>query len=267
MTSKLILILTIFTSVLWSQEKPNAEGSAKLSVEDIINKANQASYYKGQDGKATVQMEIQDKSKNIRTREFVILRKNKEESMDQFFYVYFKEPADVRKMVFMVHKHVDASDDRWLFLPALDLVKRIAASDLRTSFVGSDFLYEDVSGRNPKDDKHELVSEDDKFYNIKSTPIDTKLVEFSHYTVSIDKKTFLPQKADYYKGEKLYRQVIAQETKEIQGKPTITKSLVKNLETEGQTVLTFSDISYDIGLKENLFTERYLRRAPSEVRK
>ncbi len=39
-------------------------------------------------------------------------------------------------------------------LPDLDLVKRIAAGDKRTSFVGSHFLYEDISGRAVQEDKH-----------------------------------------------------------------------------------------------------------------
>jgi len=58
----------------------------------------------------------------------VILRRDVADGGDQKFYVYFLEPADVRKMVYMVWKHTDRDDDRWLYLPALDLVKRIAAS-------------------------------------------------------------------------------------------------------------------------------------------
>jgi len=111
-------------------------------VDDIVNKANLMAYYQGQDGKSYVTMKITDKNDNVRTREFIILRKNEEKGGDQKYFVYFLQPPDVRKMVFMVHKHVgaDKEDDRWLYLPSLDLVNRIAASDKRTSFVGSDFL-------------------------------------------------------------------------------------------------------------------------------
>ncbi len=84
-------------------------------------------------------MTITDAQGKERRREFVILRKDKEDGGNQFFYVYFFKPSDVRKMVFMVHKYVDRDDDRWLYLPALDLVKRIAAADVRTRFVGLTF--------------------------------------------------------------------------------------------------------------------------------
>ena len=61
---------------------------------------------------------------------------------EQKFYVYFHQPADVSKMTFLVWKHLDKDDDRWMYLPKIDLVKRIAGSEKRTSFVGSDYFYE-----------------------------------------------------------------------------------------------------------------------------
>lgn len=241
---------------------------AEMSVDEIIDKANKASYYQGDDGKASVHMTITDKQGRTRERDFVILRKDKEDGKDQFFYIYFKKPSDVRKMVFMVWKHLDKDDDRWLYLPAMDLVKRIAASDKRTSFVGSDFLYEDVSGRGINEDEHELVSQDEKYYVIKNTPKDKNSVEFSSYTIWIDKTTFLPKKAEYLdKSETKYRTVEALEIETVDNFPTIKKSKVTNHETGGNTILEFNNIKYNIGLKENIFTERYLRRAPKEARK
>ncbi len=241
---------------------------AGTNVEEIIGKANLAAYYAGDDGKATVDMTITDSQGRQRKRQFVILRKDKKDGGDQFFYVYFKKPSDVRKMVFMVHKHTDRDDDRWLYLPALDLVKRIAASDKRTSFVGSNFFYEDVSGRSTTEDRHELVSSDDAFYVIKNTPLKPQEVEFSSYTVWIDKKTHMPMKAEYLdKNGKKYRIVEALDVQVIDGHPTVTRSRVQDLETGGETVSVFSKIRYDIGLKDNIFTERYLRKAPREVRK
>lgn len=242
--------------------------AADPSVDEIVNKANVAAYYGGDDGRAEVNMTIKDSQGRERTREFVILRKDKEDGGQQFFYVYFKRPSDVSKMVFMVHKYTDKDDDRWMYLPALDLVKRIAASDKRTSFVGSNFMYEDVSGRNLSEDTHELVKSDDKYYVIKNTPKKPGEVEFSSYTVNIDKKTFLPVKAVYTdKNGKEYRIVEAVKTAVIDGIPTVTESKVTDIAAGSSTVSKFSNIKYNIGLKEDIFTERYLRRPPREVRR
>lgn len=238
------------------------------SVDEIITKANLASYYAGDDGHADVTMTITDNQGRERKREFVILRKDKENGGEQLFFVYFKKPSDVRKMVFMVHKHIDRDDDRWLYLPALDLVKRIAASDKRTSFVGSNYLYEDVSGRRIDADSHELTQTTDQFYVLKNTPKQPDEVEFSSYTLWIDKTTFLPMKTVYLdKNGQKYRTVEALEVQTFDGIPTVTASTATDLAAGTSTLAEFESIRYNIGLKENVFTERYLRRPPREVRR
>jgi outer membrane lipoprotein-sorting protein len=241
---------------------------AAPTVDEIVDKANRAAYYAGDDGRSEVKMTITDSQGRTRNREFVILRRDEVDGGKQTFYVYFKKPSDVRKTVFLVHKYIDRDDDRWMYLPALDLVKRIAASDKRTSFVGSHFLYEDISGRTITEDNHELIEETDIFYVLKSTPKDAASVEFSSYTLWIDKNTFLPMKAEYLNKEGTkYRVVEALEVKDIQGIPTVIKSRVQDLDSGGNTVTEFTNVKYDIGLADKIFTERYLRRPPREVRK
>lgn len=237
-----------------------------LDVSEIVAKANHVSYYQGEDGRARVKMEITDKQGRKRTRDLTILRKDiGNDDKEQKFYVYFNRPADVSKTVFLVWKHVGKDDDRWMYLPALDLVKRIAASDERTSFVGSDFFYEDISGRNPVEDKHELVKETDNYYIVKSTPKDPDLVEFSYYKSYIHKTTFIPVKMEYFdKSGKLYREGAAEAVETIDGHPTVIKGTMKDLKTGSQTTLTYSNVQYDIKVPEDIFTERYLRQPPME---
>ncbi len=232
-------------------------------VNTIVGKANNASYYGGDDGKARVKMVMTSASGSERSREFTILRKDKTDGGDQLFYIYFHKPGDVKKTVFLVHKKVDGDDDRWLYLPALDLVKRIAASDKRTSFVGSHFFYEDVSGRNLTEDEHVLEETTEDSYVISNTPKDPGSVEFSSYKMWVDKQTYLPMKAEYLdKQGELYRVVEALEVEEVGGIPTVTKARVKDIPSGGATVMNFSGVKYDVGLDESIFTERYLRKPP-----
>jgi len=251
------------------QAAPEAEKLPEPSVDEIVNKANLAAYYQGADGKAKVKMTITDKKGQQRLREFIILRKDVKDGGDQKYYVYFQKPADVRKMVFMVHKHTDpkTDDDRWLYLSGLDLVKRIAAGDKRTSFVGSDFLYEDVSGRSLEDDTHELTKTTDELFVIKNVPKEPLAVEFAYYDVSIDRKTFIPMKMEYYdKAGKLYRIIESKKIETIQDFPTVVKSVVSDLNTGNKTEMEFTDVKYDIKLGD-IFTERYLRKPPKEARR
>jgi hypothetical protein len=240
-----------------------------IDADEIVAKANHVSYYQGEDGRARVKMEIIDSQGRKRMRDFTILRKDiGDGEAEQKFYVYFNRPADVSKTVFMVYKHVGGDDDRWLYLPALDLVKRIAASDERTSFVGSDFFYEDVSGRNPSEDTHELLETTDNFYVIKSVPKDAQAVEFSYYKSHIHKVSFIPVKIEYYdkKGEK-YREGAAEKVDTVQGYPTVTQGSMSDLRSGSKTVLSYGSVQYDIGLPDDIFAERYLRQAPQEYLK
>jgi outer membrane lipoprotein-sorting protein len=250
---------------------------APLTADEIIKKANHMALYQGHDSKGKVKMTITDKQGRTRERAFNMLRKDVDDTdRDQKYFVYFKTPADVRKMVFMVQKHaaLEVDDDRWLYMPSLDLVKRIAAGDKRTSFVGSDFLYEDISGRSPKEDRHELVETTAEAYIIKNTPLDPGSVEFEYYIAHIDKNTFMPLSMAFYKsGDRRYRVIENIEFTDIASREdgaqttyrTVTRSVATDLENGSKTEMTFSDIAFNIGLEDGLFTERYLRRPPREA--
>lgn len=252
-------------------------GEGSMTATEIVIRANHMALYQGQDTKGSVRMEIEDNQGRIRCRAFNILRKNADtKDRDQLYFTYFQAPADVRKMVFMVHKHaaLDVDDDRWLYMPSLDLVKRIAAGDKRTSFVGSDFLYEDISGRSPEEDRHELAGTTDRFYEIKSIPKNPGSVEFEYSISYVDKQTFMPMKMAYYKRGNLCARVIevmklenieALEDNRKVVYPTAVLTVARNLETGSRTTMAFSGIRYNTGFGADLFTERYLRRPSRDV--
>lgn len=234
-------------------------------VAEIIHRTNLAAYYAGDDGRSDARMRITDSQGREQLRQFTILRRDREDGGDQDFMVFFSRPADVRGMVFQVAKHVEGDDDRWLYLPGLDLVKRISSGDKRTSFVGSHFFYEDVSGRNPNDDHHVLIDSDDQYYLLESTPKNPATVEFKSYTLWVDKQTFLPMKIEYLNeiGEN-YRRLEVLEVKLIQGHPTVIRSKIDDLQGGGHTLLEFRYTRFDLGLPEEIFSERSLRNPPRQ---
>ncbi|MCB0326770.1 MAG: outer membrane lipoprotein-sorting protein [Bdellovibrionales bacterium] len=243
----------------------SSSANEAIQVQEIVAKASHASYYQGKSGRAKVQMTIEDKQKNQRIKKFTILREDIKNDVDegQKFYIYFTYPSDERGTSFLVWKHLSKADDRWLYLPGLDLVKPIAASDERSSFVGSDFLYEDVSGRIPSEDQHELVKTTDNFYVVQSTPIDASKVEFSSYKSWIHKQSFLPVKSEFYdKNGKAYRVYEATKVETIASYPTVVESKMTNLVQGSHTLLKYMDVKYDIEFKENIFTEKYVRTPP-----
>jgi len=234
-------------------------------VERIVRETNRVVYYQGDDGRARATMTIRDAKGRERVKEFTILRRDVGDGdQDQRFYVYFHAPSDERGTSFMVWKHLAKDDDRWLYLPALDVQKRIAATDKRTSFVGSHFFYEDVSGRRLDDDRHELVEVTDTYYVMKHTPKDPDVVEFDSYTMWIHKASFIPVEVKYEKDGEVYRVAKTLGVKDVQGYKTVTKSQMTDLRTGGSTTMDYSIVEYDVGLTDELFTERYLRNPPAE---
>lgn len=282
-----LLAATLAATTVSAQEKTPAAKptAAEPTVEQIVAAANKVGYYQGRDGRAQVTMEIVDAQGRKRVREMTILRRDRDNPKaqtkdgeqpkhddsycgEQQFYVRFRHPADVDKTTFLVTKKPGEDDDRWLYLPALDLVKRVSSADKRSSFVGSNFFYEDVSGRHVQADDHKLVETSKTYFIVESTPKDKTSVEFASYKMWIHRGSSVVVKVEYRdeQGE-VYRTYEALAVDKVQGYSTVTKARMKDLRSKSETNVTYADVAYDIGLPEDIFTERYLRRAPRKFMK
>lgn len=256
----LALILALSSSAL--AEEP-------LSGSAIIHRSQQAFYYAGGDMRAKVTMQLVTADGKTRTRVLTMLRKNAASGETQKYFLYFHEPGDVRRTSFLVWKYPEKDDDRWIFIPAVNMVRRIAASDSRSSFVGSDFTYEDLSGRDVGADEHRLVREerlgDADCYVVESLP--KTPAEFKKKLSWIDKRSFLPRKEEYLDAQGDVARVFTADV--VSAVParsgtlsTVTKRTMKNVKSGHRTEVTFADVAYDVGLDDRDFSERSLQSPP-----
>jgi hypothetical protein len=105
----------------------------------------------GRDSRAEMRMRLFDRQGRIRERMLTVLALNGTAGRGDRTLVRFTYPNDIKNTGFLVWEHPDADDERFLYLPALGRVRRIAGEEKQESFVGSDLSYEDIGGRDISD--------------------------------------------------------------------------------------------------------------------
>lgn len=244
-----------------------ASAETTLATEEIVRREQEAFLRAGRDFRADVRMRLVDKEGRERRRDLTMLRLNTGEGANQRYYLYFHAPADVRGTAFLVWKYADKDDDRWLFIPAIQLVTRVASKDSHSSFVGSDFSYEDISGRDLGADNYSLLKEEAQqgrdCYVVEAVPKGN--AAFARKRTWIDKGSFLPLREEYYDVQNELAKVFTiDEVQEIDGHPTAVRRTMRDVKREHHTEVVFEKVVYDGGLDERLFSEQYLQKPPEQ---
>ena len=240
------------------------------SADELVKKELAAFYYGGKDMSVRIAMRLINAQGNVRERNMVMLRTNNGDTGDQRYLMAFDAPADVRGMSFLIWKYAKAEDDRWIYFPALKAVKRIAADDKKSSFVGSDFTYEDVSGRDLDDESHSFVRADQvgsrKVYVVDSKPKGN--TDYAMRSIWIDQEHWLPLKEEYFDAQgKPLRTFTADRVEQIGGQWTITVRSMKNHQTGHRTEVVFKNVQYNVGLSDSVFTERTMKNPVQGLQK
>jgi len=168
-------------------------------------------------------------------------------------------PEDVAGWAVLIwEQEFPTPDDIWLYLPALESTKKISLENFRNPLFGSEFVFEDVIGREPGLDTHELLRQDTlndrPVWVIKSTPNDPDLAGFAYRVTFVDQETLLEVRMELYNDAdeliKLYR---AEEVVDLQGIPTWVKATAENFETDRVTTFEFLEPVYNTGVPDEVF--------------
>lgn len=260
---KILLMMTLlFSSVVFAED-----------VNEIMKKAHLAAYYAGNDGSGQLLMKVYPKNGKPIKKMFNMLRLDIEEGGKQMFYTYFTAPSDIKRTTFLVHKNVKENDFRRLYIPSSDKIIAIAGSRKQDPFMGSDFTYEDVSGRHFSKDNHKLLGSEtiggEDCYVAESIPKKKGDDIYSKLKAWISKKTFIAMKVEFYGVDGLLlRTYTSGKIKMMSGHPTILKrEMVSVGGTKTVILVNPKAVKYDVGLKESDFTERSLKNPPMKYLK
>ncbi len=173
----------------------------------------------------------------------------------------FQKPASVKDTRFLMVENDGRDDDRWIYLPTLKKVRRIASSEGSTSFIG-EITYDDMAVGS-QDRKHTLLKEDtlegEEVYVVESVTNDPAQGQYSRTVSAVSKTKWLPVRVEMFdKQNKLLKVLDTLEFKQIQGSWSPMKLRMANVQNGNTTTLTFQILEYGKKIPAGVFTTKFL---------
>lgn len=177
--------------------------------------------------------------------------------------IIFHRPPSVEGTRFLTIENADRDDDQWIYLPALQRVRRIAAGEGDSSFMGTDFTYDDLQSRDINDYSYSLLREETfdgrPTYVVEMRAVDPDDSSYSRSIQWVDAERWIPLKIELYDEEnELLKINTVTRLEQVQGHWTIINNRMENVQTGHTTELFVQRFVYDEALPEGLFTRRYL---------
>lgn len=214
---------------------------------------------------AEMQLTLVKKNGDKRDRKMVSWAMD--EGKDTKKIMFFTYPGDVKGTGFLTWDYDQAGkeDDKWLYLPAMKKTRRISGASSKTDyFMGTDFTYDDMGGRNVDDDTHKLLREETrdghKCWVVESLPKDAREI-YSRKISWIRQDCDAGIYVEYYdKLDKLHRVLTVQDLQQVQGYWTVMKMEMKNVQSGHSTQITVTGPKYDMPVDKSLFTVAKLEK-------
>jgi len=217
----------------------------------------------GRDLTIAGRMVLTEKGHAPRIRELITYRLDKAKG-ETANLIRFTEPEDIAGTGLLSMDKADGTSEQWLYLPALDRVRRISSERRGGRFVGSDLYYEDLQGRKPAEDRHRILGNETingvACEILESIPSDPDNSVYRKRVSWIDPKTLLAMRVDYYEKDDANpskRWGLAAKKKN-QGYWTVTDSRMMDLASGHETRMVVDTALYDRKLPAKLFTSQTL---------
>lgn len=179
--------------------------------------------------------------------------------------VVFDSPRDIEGTALLSHTRIRDPDDQWLFLPALERVKRISSANKSGPFVGSEFAYEDLLSQDVRRYTYRYVRDEvvdgQGAFVVESYPVYdnsgyTKLVTW------VDKTHYRILKVDFYdrKGSRLKTLAASGYAQYLDKYWRPQRLTMINHQSGKKTVLDIARWDFRTGRDESFFTPSRLKR-------
>ncbi len=224
---------------------------------------------KGKDATSALTMTLTEKGRSPRVRKMITYRKD-DKASEVATLIRFTEPADIEGTGLLTIDLTGGDSNQWIYLPAMERVRRIDSNRKGGRFVNSDYYYEDLRDRKVDMDTHHIIGRENiggvACEILESIPAKPGNSVYTKRISWIDTTTLLPLRIDFFEkseGQPSKRLLVAKREK-IQAYWTVMDSTLTDLGNEHQTRLTVEKILYDRRLPARLFTTQLLEDESAE---
>ncbi|MGI9531503.1 outer membrane lipoprotein-sorting protein [Lutimonas sp.] len=203
------------------------------------------------DKEANVKMVLKDKTGKEKVREAVMMQKGQ-------YHKLYRYTAPEKQIGIATLSLPD--DIIWLYMPAFKKAVKVTLLSKSQAFTGTDFSYEDMSGSSygERFTPRILSSPDDKMHQLELMPKSTKS-RYSKIIVFLDKTHLYPVKMEYFDKNKDYFKNATYSYKKQGNYWYAEEVLMTNLKKEHSTGIILTEIKFDQGIDDEVFTVENLK--------
>jgi hypothetical protein len=270
-------VATLLGALILAGASNDVSSARQLSADAIARRVQDRNT--GKDARTTMRMKLFDRHGRSRERALTMVslrgRGTPGAASDapdgDRLLLRFTYPNDIRGTGFLVWEHPDGEDERFLYLPSLGRVRRIAGAETQESFVGSDFTYEDIGGREFDEYSYAIAEENASWtppsggvprpaWRLESRREDPS-AQFPRVVSTILKDSFVVVAADIYNRRNEKQKVYTvRRLDRVEGIWTAMEAEMSNAQEKSRTELLIETADYDVGVKESDFSRRELER-------
>ena len=188
----------------------------------------------------------------------------------------FTAPAEVKGVALLIVNHTDRASDQWMWTPAIERDRRIAAQDRSTRFFGTDFSFEDLEERDVDQFDYKFQGEETigglACWKIESKPRQSVSSQYTSSMLWIRKDNYLAAQIENFsssgshnglspvRSDKLVRRIRYSDIQNVSGIWTPRTVEVYDANRKSRTVLKLEKLEYNLPMKDEDFTLEALRR-------
>jgi len=253
------IILTFLVGLCFTTAVAMAAEPKKLADEAFDN-----NMFSNENARFTVVLEISKKGKLIRTREITALVKRKDGLISSF--VEFQKPADVSGTRFLSVESSPGNSQQFIYLPAFKKTKRIVGTQKGKSFMGTDFSYSDLEGRDVEESNWKRLPDEkiqgEDCHVIEGRPKNLEDEQYGRIVLWIHKKNKIPLRSDFYdrKAAKVLKRLTVKKLGKKDGQWIIMDSVMETILKKSQTRMKVIAVDLKTPVSDDALTREALER-------